>query len=107
MLVQDYIAIAAAVVALAVFLRWHLNPRNQFDLMDLICTDKRLNDKKFMRTGSWAVMTWGFYAMVEQGKDIVTYATLYGALWVGNAALDKWQRGNEQKGGSDARSTTA
>jgi len=97
MLQQDMLVWAVLVLTTAVFVRWHFNPKNQFDLMDLICTDKKLNDKKFMRTGAWAVMTWGFYAMAEQGKLTEWYVGIYGALWVGNAALDKWQRQQEEK----------
>lgn len=76
--------------------KWHLS-RNNFSLLDLVCTDGKLNDKKFIRTGSWVVMTYGFYVLIEDGKDLVAYGGLYGALWVGNAALDKYQRLQEAK----------
>ena len=94
---QDVILWVVILLVAVSLIRWHLNPRNGFNLADLICTDKKLNDKKFMRTGAFVVMTYGFYSLVEDGKLTEAYATLYGMLWVGNAALDKWQRQREPK----------
>ena len=89
MLNQDLFAGSGLTLALLVLLYWHLKP-TEFDLTDLICTNGKLNDKKFIRFGSWVVMTWGFYAMVEDGKLTEWYVGVYGALWVGNAALHQW-----------------
>ena len=89
---QDLLALCLLAIFSILLLRWHFRSDNQFDLTDLICVDRKLNDKKFIRTGSWAVMTWGFYAMVEDGKLTEWYAGLYGALWVSNALVDKWLR---------------
>lgn len=96
MLQQDvllWLLVAAVSITL---MKWHLSD-SSFNLSDLICTDGRLNDKKALRTGTWIVMSYGFYSLVEDGKLTEWYATLYGALWVGNAALDKWQRLKEPK----------
>ena len=103
---DDYIYLAVAISTLAVFWRWHVNPENHFNVMDLVCTDGAVNDKKFMRFGSWVVMTLGFYTLsMHHPKELVWYAPLYGSLWVGAAALDKWQRehpsaANDGDGGS-------
>lgn len=92
---QDLLALTLLLLFSILLVRWHFRSDNHFDLTDLICVDGKLNDKKFIRTGSWAVMTWGFYAMVEDGKMTEWYAGLYGALWVSNALVDKWLRKGE------------
>lgn len=89
---QEVIAWAGVLLIGLALLRWHISTENHFDLTDLVCVDGKLNDKKFQRTGSWAVMTWGFYALVEDGKLTEWYVFIYGTLWVGNALVDKYIR---------------
>ena len=79
------------VTAISIFWRWHFAKDNHFDLMDLICTEGRLNDKKFARTTALVITSWGFWTMSSQGKMTTELLFAYGALWIGNAAIDKWQ----------------
>lgn len=95
---SDFYLLAAAAITVLVFLRWHLRPDNQFDLMDLVCREGKLNDKKFMRTGAWFVSTWGFYWLVLHDKMTEWYFMGYMVAWAGVAAFDKWQRRAEPKG---------
>lgn len=93
MKVDDYIYLLIACFAAGTGLAWHLDRKNKFNLLDLVCTDGRLNDKKAVRFGSWVVMTIGFYTLaMHHPEQLVAYAPLYGGLWVSAAALDKWQR---------------
>lgn len=93
---DDYLFVLVAAICLAILIKWHLDEHNRLSLLDLVCTDGKLNDKKFVRFGSWVVMTLGFYTLaMHHPAYLETYAPLYGALWVGSAALDKWQRQKE------------
>lgn len=95
---QDVLGWIAITAVVSVLLKWHFSTEYaDFTLLDLICTGGNLNDKKFMRTGAFMVMTWGFYAMVEDGKLTEWFAMLYGSLWVGNAALHEWLRQQQEK----------
>lgn len=96
----DYTAILGLIVATVLaglLLRWHLASDNVVDLTELICTDGKLNDKKFMRFGSWLVMTWVLYYMTLNHKLTEWYVVIYGGLWVSNALFDKWLRLKETK----------
>lgn len=92
----DVLAWAVLLSCLVIFWRWHLNPENQFDLSDLICENGILSSTKFMRLGSWAVMSYGFYLLAKTSPDaLVGYAPLYGGIWVSARALEKWQQTND------------
>jgi hypothetical protein len=91
----DVLAWALVLTVIFVFWKWHLNPNNKFDLMDLVCEQDKLSSSKFMRTGSWAVMSYGFYLLAKTSPEsLVGYAPLYGGIWVSARALDKFQQNN-------------
>jgi hypothetical protein len=91
----DFLAWAFILSAVIIFWKWHLNQNNHFNVMDLVCEDGKLSSSKFMRTGSWAVMSYGFYLLAKQSpENLVGYAPLYGGIWVSARALDKWQQTN-------------
>lgn len=91
----DLILIAVLLTGLLILIRWHFKPDNEFSLMALVCTDGKLNDKKFMRTGAWLVSTWGFYWLTLHDKMTEWYFGGYMLAWTGVAAFDKWQRERE------------
>ena len=46
---------------------WRRNSESHIDLTDLICSNGKLDEKKFVRFGAWIVSTWGFvYLIVEE-----------------------------------------
>lgn len=91
----DFLIWAVILSAIFIFWKWHLNPENQFDVMDLVCEEGKLSSTKFMRTGSWVVMSYGFYLLSKTSPEsLVGYAPLYGGIWVSARALDKWQQNN-------------
>jgi hypothetical protein len=91
----DFLAWACILSGVFIFWRWHLSKDNNFDLMDLICEQGKLSSGKFMRVGSWAVMSYGFYLLAKTSPEsLVGYAPLYGGIWVSARALDKWQQTN-------------
>ena len=91
----DFLAWAVIITVVVIFWRWHLNPHNRFNLMDLFCDDGKVSSGKFMRTGSWVVMSYGFYVISNQSPDLlVAYSTLYGCLWVSARAVDIFQKNN-------------
>lgn len=98
MKVDDWVYLCFVVFAAGVLLAWHRDPANKLNLLDLICKDGKISDHKFMRFGAWCVMTLGFYTMqMHRPELLIWYAPLYGALFVSMAAVDKWQRQQEQK----------
>lgn len=91
----DVLAWIVLVSSVIIFWRWHLNKDNEFNIADLICENGKLSSTKFMRTGSWAVMSYGFYLLAKASPEsLVGYAPLYGGIWVSARALDKWQQTN-------------
>jgi hypothetical protein len=93
---DDYLYPLVAIFSFLVLLKWHLAKDNTLSLLDLVCTDGKLNDRKVARMGSWIVMSLGFYTLsVHSPEQLNAYAPLYGALWVSSAAIDKWQRQKE------------
>ena len=49
--------ILALVVFFLVFILyvWHRDSKSNIDLKDLICTNNRIDEKKFVRFGAWIV----------------------------------------------------
>lgn len=92
---HDVLIWSIVLSAILIFWKWHLSEENQFNLMDLVCQNGKLSSSKFMRTGSWAVMSYGFYLLAKSSPEsLVAYAPLYGGIWVSARALDKWQQTN-------------
>jgi hypothetical protein len=69
---------------------WHKDKRSKVDLTDLICSEGKVDEKKFTRLGAWIVSTWGFVYLILDNKFTEWYFTGYIAVWVGNAIVDKY-----------------
>ena len=69
---------------------WHKDSKSKIDLTDLICSDGKIDEKKFTRLGAWIVSTWGFVYLIVDNKFTEWYFTGYIAVWVGNAIVDKY-----------------
>ena len=84
--------ILALVVFFLVFILyvWHRDSKSNIDLKDLICTDNRIDEKKFVRFGAWIVSTWGFVYLIVEERFSEWYFAGYMAAWVGNALIDKY-----------------
>ena len=80
------------VVGLLLFVlyAWHKDSESKIDLKDLICTDNKLDEKKFVRFGAWIVSTWGFVYLIVEERFSEWYFMGYMAAWVGNAIFDKY-----------------
>lgn len=85
-------------LALLIFLvivtmvRMTLNPRDSFDLKDLVSRDGKLDEKKFTRFGAWVISSWGFiYILVSDVKNLPEwYFVGYMGAWVLNVIADKY-----------------
>jgi len=90
------------IVGLAIVWNFQRDKNNQVDVKDLICSDGRINEAKFMRFSAFLVSTWGFiYLMVDQ-RFSEWYFAGYMAAWTGNALVNKWL--NNREGASSTRS---
>ena len=69
---------------------WHRNSESNIDLKDLICSNGKLDEKKFVRFGAWIVSTWGFVYLIIEERFSEWYFMGYMAAWVGNAIPDKY-----------------
>ena len=56
----------------------------------MICTNNRIDEKKFVRFGAWIVSTWGFVYLIVEERFSEWYFAGYMAAWVGNALIDKY-----------------
>lgn len=106
----DILAWITLIAVVVVLRKWHEDPNTSFDLSDLLCENGKLDSSKFLRTGSWFVMSYGFYLLSNKSpENLVAYAPLYGGIWVSAKALDKWQQNNNVNIGSthsDTETTT-
>ena len=84
--------ILALVVFFLVFILyvWHRDSKSNIDLKDLICTNNRIDEKKFVRFGAWIVSTWGFVYLIVEERFSEWYFAGYMAAWVGSALIDKY-----------------
>lgn len=84
--------VIAIVVVIAALIIWNFqrDRNNQVDIKDLICTDGRINEQKFMRFTAFVVSTWGFVYLIVDQRFSEWYFAGYMAAWAGNALLDKW-----------------
>jgi hypothetical protein len=90
-----HVSMSAVLAMIAVFLiailyAWHRDSASKIDLTDLICSDNKIDEKKFTRLGAWIVSTWGFVYLMLDGKFTEWYFAGYMAIWVGNAIVDKY-----------------
>jgi hypothetical protein len=79
-------------VCLAVTFIWNIqrDRENKVDVKDLICSDGRINEAKFMRFTAFVVSTWGFVYLIVDQRFSEWYFAGYMAAWAGNALLNKW-----------------
>jgi hypothetical protein len=106
---QPYDVMAWTLLAVVVYTLhgWHKNPRNRFNLADLVCEKGELSSSKFLKTGSWVIMSYGFILLSRQAPEsLVAYAPLYGGIWVSARALEKWQQTNNVNVGSTHADTS-
>lgn len=69
---------------------WHRSRDSHIDLRDLICSNGKLDEKKFVRFGAWIVSTWGFVYLIVEERFSEWYFAGYMAAWVTNALIDKY-----------------
>jgi hypothetical protein len=89
--------IIALVVLIAALIIWNIqrDQTNQVDIKDLVCTEGRLNEHKFMRFTAFVVSTWGFVYLIVDQRFSEWYFAGYMAAWTGNALLNKWLSAKE------------
>lgn len=85
------ISLIVLVVLAALFI-WNIqrDKDNTVDIKDLICTNGRINEAKFMRFTAFVVSTWGFVYLIVDQRFSEWYFAGYMAAWAGNALLNKW-----------------
>ncbi len=91
--------VIVAVIALMVFWNIQRDKDNQIDLKDLVCTNGKINEAKFMRFTTFVVSTWGFVYLIVDQRFSEWYFAGYMAAWAGNALLNKWLTIKEQSDG--------
>ena len=96
---NHYMNLVIVIVALvAILIAWNIqrDKNNTIDLKDLVCTDGRINEAKFMRFFTFVVSTWGFVYLIVDQRFSVWYFAGYMAAWTGNALVNKWLSIKEQ-----------
>jgi hypothetical protein len=96
---NHYMNLVIVIVALiAMLVAWNIqrDKNNQIDLKDLVCTDGRINEAKFMRFTTFVVSTWGFVYLIVDQRFSEWYFAGYMAAWTGNALVNKWLSIKEQ-----------
>lgn len=91
----DVLAWTLLISVIVILKKWHEDPSSAFNIADLLCENGKLDSTKATRTGSWFVMSYGFYLLSKTSPEtLIAYAPLYGGIWVSAKALDKWQQTN-------------
>jgi len=96
---NHYMNLVIVIVALvAILIAWNIqrDKNNTIDLKDLVCTDGRINEAKFMRFFTFVVSTWGFVYLIVDQRFSEWYFAGYMAAWTGNALVNKWLTIKEQ-----------
>ena len=96
---NHYMNLVIVIVALvAILIAWNIqrDKNNTIDLKDLVCTDGRINEAKFMRFFTFVVSTWGFVYLIVDQRFSEWYFAGYMAAWTGNALVNKWLSIKEQ-----------
>ena len=102
---MEFLLALLVFVVLAVLVRMTLNPRDGFDLKDLVGHEGKLDEKKFTRFGAWVLSSWGFvYLLVSKPENFPEwYFTVYMGAWVLNVIADKYFNGTTKTASSDVR----
>jgi hypothetical protein len=74
----------------AALIKLHFNQNDRIDLEELILTDDKIDEQKFMRFGAWIISTWGFVYLVVMNNLSEWYFVGYIGVWVSNAIFDKY-----------------
>lgn len=82
--------ILAAISVAGILWNWQRDRDNDVDIKDLICTNGRIDEKKFMRFAAFVVSTWGFIYLILDQRFSEWYFAGYMAAWTGNALFEKW-----------------
>ena len=82
--------ILLVILALAIVWNFQRDKNNKVDVKDLICSEGRINEAKFMRFGEFLVSTWGLIYLIVDQRISEWYFAGYMAAWAGNALLTKW-----------------
>jgi hypothetical protein len=93
---MNLVIVIVAVIAMLVAWNIQRDKNNQIDLKDLVCTDGRINEAKFMRFCTFVVSTWGFVYLIVDQRFSEWYFAGYMAAWTGNALINKWLTIKEQ-----------
>lgn len=84
------VLILVTVIGAAVIWNLQRDKSNHVDIKDLVCSDGRLNEAKFMRFTAFVVSTWGFVYLIVDQRFSEWYFAGYMAAWAGNALFNKW-----------------
>lgn len=93
---MEFLLALLVFVVLAVLIRMTLNPKDDFDLKDLVGHEGKLDEKKFTRFGAWVLSSWGFVYLLVSKPDTFPewYFTVYMGAWVLNVIADKYFNGS-------------
>jgi hypothetical protein len=89
-----FILIIGVVAAL---LKLHFNDHDRLDLEELVLTNDKIDEQKFMRFGAWIISTWGFVYLIVVGNLTEWYFVGYIGVWVSNAIFDKYLNNKNQQ----------
>ena len=81
----------------AALLKLHFNQNDRLDLEELVLTNDKIDEQKFMRFGAWIISTWGFVYLVVMGNLTEWYFVGYIGVWVSNAIFDKYLTSKNQQ----------
>lgn len=93
---MNAILVLIVIVALAIIWNFQRDKDNQVDIKDLICSDGRIDEAKFIRFTAFVVSTWGFIYLIVDQRFSEWYFAGYMGAWAGNALLNKWLSVKEQ-----------
>jgi hypothetical protein len=74
----------------AALLKLHFDQSDRIDLEELVLTNDKIDEQKFMRFGAWIISTWGFVYLVVNNNLSEWYFVGYIGVWVSNAIFDKY-----------------
>lgn len=95
------IVLSLVVIAVIVIIwMYQRDNTNNIDVLDLVCHDGKIDEKKFTRFGAWLVSTWGFVYLILDRQFSEWYFAGYMTLWVGNVLVDKYLNGRDEHNGT-------
>lgn len=96
------IVLTMAVLAITVIIwMYQRDKTNDIDILDLVCQNGKIDEKKFTRFGAWLVSTWGFVYLILDQRFSEWYFAGYMTLWVGNVLVDKYLNGRDAPTSTD------